>query len=166
MIKYHTLREENNILLCSSLKRCRGLSREKCDTCPCEGRSLDSVCPRPWPISWSQRRGSGPYRRTHPLTGSAASPALWFAEDTGTEWALENCRVKACHRCGAVVPWLWCGSPRAPSEAPVCGGCWSPWRCVWTDRTHRCRGSTPEPGQWERNTLKYWLSECHKTTLF
>ena len=42
-------------------------------------------------------------------------------------------------------PWRWSGSPHAPSAAPGCAGCSSPWTCEWRGRTPRCRGSTPEP---------------------
>lgn len=57
------------------------------------------------------------------------------------------CTVKCLCACVCGQPWLWCGSPRAPSAAPVCDGCLSQWRCVWRGKTPQCHESTPEPEQ-------------------
>lgn len=57
--------------------------------------------------------------------------------------------------CRPHAPWPLSGSPRAPSEAPACAAGWSPWRCAWTGRTPRCRGSIPEPGEGGRESTAH-----------
>ncbi len=59
-------------------------------------------------------------------------------------------------------PWLWCGSPHAPSAVPVCGGYSSRWRCVWTGKTPQCHESTPEPENTQTHRIRV-LSD-HMTT--